>query len=75
MADITELQTRLTEAETARHKLLTGILEVTVSISNYGSASYAQADISKLERYISQLKNDIAKLKGSMRRGPILTRF
>ena len=75
MTDVIELQTRLTEAETARHKLLTGTQEVTVSISNYGTATYAVADVDKLERYISQLKNDISKLKGSMRRGPIKVKF
>lgn len=73
--DILTLQSRLTEAESAHHRLLTGTLEVTVSISNYGSATYAVADLDKLERYISQLKSEIARLKGSMRRGPILARF
>ena len=74
-AEIVTLKARLEEAETARHRLMTGVLEVTVSIGAYGSATYTQVDYDKLEKYIAALKFDIAKLDGRARRGPLLMRF
>ena len=70
-----ELQSRLVQAKEARHRLLTGTQEVTVSLHGYGSTTYSQSTIAALERYISELERDIAKKNGSSRRGIIRTRF
>ncbi|MFI3241751.1 MAG: gpW family head-tail joining protein [Alphaproteobacteria bacterium] len=59
------LNTRLTEAEEAYHRLLCGDKEVSVSVGNFGSTTYNQASISKLEAYISSLKSQIASAQGS----------
>ena len=75
MPNLLTLQTYLVEAETARHRLLTGSLEVTVSLHGFGTTTYNEANISKLEAYISDLKMQISKLNGSPRRAPIRMRF
>lgn len=75
MTDLLDLQTKLTQAQEARHRLLTGTLEVSVSLHGYGSTTYTQSNITGLENYIQDLKRDIAKLNGSPRRGIIRTRF
>lgn len=75
MADLLTLQSRLVEAETARHRLLTGTLEVTVSLQGYGTATYTQSNIAALEKYIVELQNKIAALSGTRRRGPIRAKF
>lgn len=58
------LKTRLAEAETAYHKLMIGEKEVSVSIGNFGSTTYNQANITQLEAYISNLKSQIAVAEG-----------
>lgn len=75
MTDIFTLQTQLTEAEQARHRLLTGTQEVTVSLQGLGTATYSQANIEALERYIADLRGQIARLNGGPRRGIIRTVF
>ncbi len=75
MTDLATLQTRLTEAEEAHHQLMMGAKEVSVSIGNYGSTTYAQASAEKLEQYIEKLKSQIARLSGTARRGVIKVVF
>lgn len=75
MTDLATLQTRLTEAEEAHHLLMMGAKEVSVSIGNYGSTTYAQASAEKLEQYIEKLKSQIARLSGTARRGVIKVVF
>ena len=70
-----ELQSRLVQAKEARHRLLTGSQEVTVSLHGYGSTTYSAANGEALERYIHELEQEIAKKSGSSRRGIIRTRF
>lgn len=75
MADMLTLQNRLAEAENARHQLLTGTREVTVSLQGFGSTTYTQATAAALDKYIGELRGQIAKLSGGPRRGPILVKF
>jgi len=74
MAQLDVLQKRLDEAETAYHALMTGERIVSISIEGRGQ-SYTPADMGKLEMYITRLKNEIARLQGKPRRGPVLMRF
>lgn len=69
------LKERLTDAESALHRLMVGELEVTVSIGGYGATTYAQTDINKLTSYIAKLKSDIAAKEGRPRRGPLFMKF
>ncbi len=63
MASLATLQTWLTEAETARHKLMTG--SRTVSLTYAGrSVSYTSADLAALNSYIDDLKSQIAAASG-----------
>jgi len=75
MTDLSTLKQRLAEAEAALHRLMTGELEVTVSIGGYGATTYNQASADRLSAYIARLKNEIASREGSSRRGAILMRF
>lgn len=75
MTDLATLQTRLSEAETAYHQLMTGAKEVGVSIGGYGATTYAQADSGRLEQYIQKLKIEINRLSGGARRGVIKVVF
>jgi hypothetical protein len=75
MTDLPTLQGRLSEAETARHRLLTGAMEVTVSLQGLGATTYTQATARALDKYISELRSEIAKLTGGPRRGPLLMKF
>ena len=75
MTDILVLRQRLLDAETALHQLLTGTLEVSVSVGGYGATTYSQTNIAQLRAYIAQLKSEIAKHEGRPRRGPLLIRF
>lgn len=75
MADLIILKQRLFEAEAALHRLMTGELEVTVSVGGFGATTYNQISVDKLSAYVAKLKNDIAKREGGLRRGPILMRF
>jgi len=75
MADLATLQTRLAEAEEARHQLMTGAKEVSVTIGGYGATTYTQVNVEKLEQYIQKLNTEIARLGGSPRRGVIRVEF
>ena len=72
---VSNLETRLVQAKEARHRLLTGTQEVSVSLHGYGATSYSQGNIDALERYIHELEGEIAKRGGKSRRGIIRTRF
>lgn len=71
MSDITTLRQRLAEAEAARHKLLTGSMRERISRSGT-DITYTRADIGKLERYINELQDDIARAEGRGARRSIL---
>ena len=75
MTDLTTLQTRLTEAEDAYHRLMLGAKEVSVTIGGYGATTFAQANAEKLEQYIEKLKSQISRLNGQPRRGIIKVVF
>ena len=75
MESLLELETRLVQAREARHRLLTGTLVVSVSLGNYGSATYNTSNINALEKYIVQLQQEIARQGGTGRRGIIRTKF
>ncbi len=64
MIDKETLKIRLCEAEEAYHKLMIGEKEVSVSVGNFGSTTYNQANITQLEAYISNLKSQIAVAEG-----------
>jgi hypothetical protein len=70
-----ELETRLVQAREARHRLLTGTQEVTVSLHGYGSTTYTAANVNALEKYIHELRTEIGKRNGVAKRGIIRTRF
>jgi hypothetical protein len=71
MADLATLQTWLTEAETARHQLVTGSKHVSLSFSGGAgdnkSVAYAtfRNQLDKLDAYIASLRAQIAALEGS----------
>jgi hypothetical protein len=75
MPDLDTLKTRLSEAETAYHLLVTGAKEASVNIGGYGMVTYTQAGLDKLEAYISRLRGEIARKSGSLRRAVVLTEF
>lgn len=72
---ILELETRLVQAKEARHRLLTGTQEVSVSLHGYGSTTYTAGNVEALEKYIHDLQMEIAKRNGTARRGIIRTSF
>lgn len=63
MADLTTLQTRLSEAETAYHRLMTGSLEESIGLGDM-QVRYTRANIAALAAYISQLRGDVAAAGG-----------
>ena len=72
MADLATLQTRLTEAEAAYHRLRLGEKDVEVRYPNAGTIRLNEADADKLAGYISDLKAEISNLEsGRPRRSPI----
>ena len=75
MPDLATLENRLAEAETARHQLVTGSREVTVTVYGFGATTYTQANLRDLDVYISDLRGQIARIKGGARRGPLLIKF
>jgi hypothetical protein len=64
MTDFATLQTRLTEAESAYHRLLTGSLEESIGLGDM-QVRYSKAEAPNLSAYISRLKGEIAALGGS----------
>lgn len=67
MATLGELQTWLSEAVAARHRLLTGAMYQKVAYNGGNEVTFASADIAKLESYIASLRSQIAALDGSPR--------
>ena len=72
---ILELETWLIQAQEARHRLLTGTLEVSVNLHGYASTTYTASNITALEKYIQELKTEISKRNGNPRRGIIRAKF
>ncbi|KRR16874.1 gpW family head-tail joining protein [Bradyrhizobium retamae] len=68
MADLVTLQGWLLEAETAKHKLLTGSLEQTVRYNGQNEVTFAKTDIDKLDAYISSLRSQIGDIEGDPRK-------
>ena len=68
---MSEIETRISEAEAALHKLMIGESEVEIADED-GKVRYAQADQHKLETYIAQLK---ARRIGTPRRGALGVTF
>ncbi|NEG58197.1 gpW family head-tail joining protein [Pantoea agglomerans] len=72
MTDRMTMLKRLKEAEDALHQLMIGKAAVSLSRGDAGGNSrsyqFAQADIPRLERYISDLKSRLGLCSG--RRGP-----
>lgn len=64
MTDLATLQTRLNEAESAYHRLLTGSLEESIGLGDM-QVRYSKAEAPNLAAYLSQLRGEIAALGGS----------
>lgn len=75
MTDLATLETRLAQAETALHLLVTGSQRQVVDIDTGGRVAYTAANAADLRLYIAGLKNQIAKLKGLPGRRPIYVEF
>ena len=75
MDHLKKLHHRLAEAETALHRLMTGELEVTVSVGGYGATTYTQVSSDKLIQYINRLQHQIAVAEKRPRRAPLRIRF
>lgn len=73
--DLLELETRLVQAKEARHRLLTGTQEVSVSLQGYGITTYTASNVEAARRYINELELQISRAKGGTRRGIIRTSF
>lgn len=63
MAELTILQIRLEEAETAYHRLQIGALEASVGSGDM-QVSFTRAEAAKLRDYIADLKRQIARAQG-----------
>jgi hypothetical protein len=70
MTDVATLETYLTQAQTALHKLMTGDKRVAVSFPDGGSITYQSTDIGALQNYIASLERQIndGSSAGSKRR-------
>lgn len=75
MTEIKVLRERLDEAETAYHMLLTGVKEVAVNISEYGSVTYNQSSADKLEKYIYRLRAEVSRKTSGIKRKAIFIEF
>lgn len=64
MSDLATLQTRLAEAESAYHRLLTGSLEESIGLGDM-QVRYSRAEAPRLGAYISQLRSEVAALGGT----------
>ena len=64
MADLSTLQARLEEAETAYHRLMTGSLEEQIGLGDM-QVRYTRSEANKLKSYISELRSDIAAQGGT----------
>ena len=73
--DAVTLALWLSEAQIARHKLATGTKEASVSYEGK-SVTFTQADMYRLDTYISALLGAINELTGVVtRRGPVYAAF
>ena len=75
MTTLSTLQTRLTEAETAYHSLMTGTKVVRVSFGIAGITEYKIADADKLASYIQFLQTQITNMSTGQKRRPISVYF
>lgn len=64
MSDLATLQTRLSEAESAYHRLMTGSLEESIGLGDM-QVRYTRAEAPQLAAYISRLNGEIAALGGT----------
>jgi uncharacterized protein YceH (UPF0502 family) len=64
MSDLATLKSRLSEAESAYHGLMTGSLEESVA-SGDRNVRYKPTEAPKLQAYIADLKSQIAALSGT----------
>lgn len=67
MTDTATLQARLTDAETALHKLMTGSMEASTSFDGF-TTSWSKTNIGDLRAYIGQLKSELG-LSSARKRG------
>lgn len=65
--DVDDLKTKLAEAETAYHKLITGSARQKVTFGPSKSVEYTQANIAELRRYINDLQEKIGAATGCSR--------
>jgi hypothetical protein len=63
MADLAQLQTWLTEAETARHKIAIGGGVQEISSPGGDRVTFTPASLEQLDKYIASLKQQIAALQ------------
>lgn len=68
---ITELKLKISEAETALHRIQLGDKEVRVSFGSGRQTQWNEVNINQLRRYINELKSELASLEGRKPRGPI----
>lgn len=71
MTDIATLEARLTESETALHKLMTGAGVAKVSYEGEAT-EYTRASVPELRRYIASLKRQLGQDVGAGSRGVVL---
>lgn len=66
LADLPELELRLADAKLGLHKILTGKSKIYVAYTAGGmhSASFQQASVPELRKYILEMQADVARLKG-----------
>jgi len=67
------LQDMLTEAEAARHRILTGTKEISVSAASGKSVTYDKTNLAALESYIVSLRRQLGLPTGVT--GPIFPIF
>lgn len=64
MADLVTLNQRLTEAESALHRLATGSMVEEITGPNQTKTRFMASDMDRLQKYIGLLKSDIARVSG-----------
>ena len=71
MLTIEQLQTRLSEALDAQHRLMLGEQAVQVRDSDGSMVSYSAANASRLSQYIAWLQAELRALQSPLARAPI----
>lgn len=74
MTDTTTLRQRLEQAQTARHKLLTGSMRERINSAGT-EVTYTRADIGRLERYIAELQGELARAEGRPPRRTVMNTY